>query len=65
MKRILFNRSFVFLLMMLFTISSFGQNGRTITGKVTDTNGAAHWEPRCRFRYLYRVQADVGIPDIC
>ncbi len=27
--------------MMLFTISSFGQNGRTITGKVTDTNGAA------------------------
>ena len=41
MKRILFNRSLVFLLMMLVTLVSFGQDGRTITGKVTDANGEA------------------------
>ncbi len=41
MKRILFNRSLVFLLMMLVTLVSFGQGGRTITGKVTDANGEA------------------------
>lgn len=41
MKRKLFNRSLVALLMMFVTLTSFGQNTRTITGKVTDSGGAA------------------------
>ncbi|MGB8490509.1 MAG: TonB-dependent receptor [Bacteroidales bacterium] len=39
MKRIILNRSFVFLLLMCFSLASSGQNARTITGKVTDPSG--------------------------
>ncbi len=41
MKRILFNRSFVFLLLMSLSLTSVAQNVRTISGKVTDSNGMA------------------------
>jgi TonB-linked SusC/RagA family outer membrane protein len=41
MKKILFNRILVFMLLMIFSAASFGQNARTITGKVTDSGGAA------------------------
>ena len=41
MKKNLFNRIFVLILLMFFSVSAFGQNARTITGKVTDSGGAA------------------------
>jgi TonB-linked SusC/RagA family outer membrane protein len=40
MKKKLFNRIFVLMLLMFYSVTSFGQNARTITGKVTDSGGA-------------------------
>ncbi len=41
MKKNLFNRIYVLLFLIFLSATSFGQNARIITGKVTDSGGAA------------------------
>ena len=41
MDRTLINRSFAILFLMILPLASFAQNTRTISGKVTDSNGMA------------------------
>ena len=41
MKKILINRIFGLVLLLLLSAASYGQNARTVTGKVSDSGGAA------------------------